>query len=93
MRNPLQLLAVLLIRGYQRAISPIFQAVSGPRCRFHPSCSDYALEAVQTRGFFIGLALATWRLMRCQPFTKGGFDPVPPGSHTHLSHAGASSAQ
>ena len=77
----LQSLAILLIRSYQRFISPVFQAVSGPRCRFHPSCSEYALEAVQKRGFFIGLGLAIWRLMRCQPFAKGGVDPVPPASH------------
>ena len=68
---------ILLIRAYQRWVSPLLQTAFGPRCRFHPSCSEYALEAVRTRGFFVGTALAIWRLLRCQPFAKGGHDPVP----------------
>lgn len=77
MRNPLQSLMILLVTGYRRAISPLLQAAFGPRCRFHPSCSEYALEALRTRGFLIGTGLSVWRILRCQPFSKGGLDPVP----------------
>ncbi|MEP6696547.1 MAG: membrane protein insertion efficiency factor YidD [Pseudonocardiales bacterium] len=62
------------IVGYRRWISPAFPAT----CRFIPSCSGYALEAVRTRGAVVGLTLAMWRLLRCHPFNPGGFDPVPP---------------
>jgi uncharacterized protein len=62
-----------LIRGYQRLISPILP----PSCRFHPSCSQYALEAVTRYGALKGSWLATRRLARCHPFHPGGFDPVP----------------
>lgn len=63
-----------LIRGYQRFISPGL----GRRCRFKPSCSNYAIEAIQTHGCVKGLLLTAWRLLRCQPLAKWGFDPVPP---------------
>ena len=62
-----------LIRGYQRLISPVLP----PSCRFHPSCSQYALEAVTRYGALKGSWLATRRLARCHPFHPGGFDPVP----------------
>lgn len=65
---------VLLIGGYRRFISPFL----GPRCRFYPSCSAYALEAVQTHGALRGSLLTLWRILRCQPFHPGGVDPVPP---------------
>jgi uncharacterized protein len=65
-------LVVSLIRGYQQAISPWL----GQRCRFTPSCSQYAIEAVQTQGMLRGLALAARRLARCHPFNPGGYDPV-----------------
>lgn len=64
---------IFLIRIYQRAISPCFQA----HCRFEPTCSHYAVEAFRKRGFLAGLLLTVWRLLRCQPFCKGGYDPVP----------------
>jgi putative membrane protein insertion efficiency factor len=67
------LLAAPII-AYRRWISPGLP----PRCRFHPSCSAYALEALRTRGPVVGLGLALWRLLRCQPFHPGGYDPVPP---------------
>jgi uncharacterized protein len=65
---------VLLLTGYRRFISPLL----GPRCRFYPSCSAYALEAVQVHGALRGTWLAARRLSRCHPFHAGGLDPVPP---------------
>lgn len=66
-------LMIGLIRLYQRFISPI-----KPRCcRFTPSCSQYAIEAFTKRGFFVGFGLTVWRILRCNPFSKGGYDPVP----------------
>ena len=62
------------VRLYRRYLSPL---KSTPSCRFHPTCSEYAVEAVETRGVIIGMALATWRVLRCNPFNKGGYDPVP----------------
>lgn len=66
-----------LIRIYQRFISPFIVAVAGPQCRFHPSCSQYAIEAIEKYGIFKGSWLAARRIARCQPRSKGGFDPVP----------------
>jgi uncharacterized protein len=63
----------MLIRGYQLTISPML----GPRCRFYPSCSDYAIEAIDRHGGLSGLRLALWRLLRCQPWDAGGIDEVP----------------
>ena len=62
-----------LIRLYQKYISPI----KPPCCRFTPTCSSYAIEAFQKRGFFVGFLLTVWRVLRCNPFSKGGYDPVP----------------
>lgn len=66
-------LAIGLIRLYQRWISPLL----GRNCRFFPSCSQYAIEAMQRHGFIRGAGYAAWRLARCQPLSKGGYDPVP----------------
>ena len=63
-----------LLRFYQRFVSPLLPAA----CRFHPTCSEYAVRAVETHGLLRGAGLAAWRLARCQPFSKGGYDPVPP---------------
>lgn len=68
---------LLLLRGYKLAISPWL----GNRCRFHPSCSDYAREAIIEHGAGYGTYLAARRLCRCHPFHPGGFDPVPPARH------------
>lgn len=65
------------IIAYRRWISPALPA----RCRFYPSCSAYALEAIAKHGALRGLRLAIWRLLRCQPFNPGGYDPVPPSRH------------
>jgi len=67
-------LGVMLVRGYQLLLSPI----SGGACRFHPSCSAYAMEALTTHGLARGSWLALRRVSRCHPFARSGFDPVPP---------------
>jgi hypothetical protein len=64
---------VLGVRGYQKLVSPLL----GPCCRFAPSCSEYAVEALERHGVVRGLGLAAWRILRCHPFGEGGFDPVP----------------
>lgn len=76
-RLPARML-VLLVRSYQLFISPMF----GPRCRFHPTCSQYAVEALQTHGAFKGGRLALRSLLRCHPLHPGGHDPVPPAKTT-----------
>ncbi len=63
-----------VFRGYKRFVSPLLP----PACRFVPSCSEYAAEAVERHGVVRGTALAIARLLRCHPFCRGGFDPVPP---------------
>lgn len=71
---------LFLIAVYQRAISPVLHAAAGPAfgCRFHPTCSHYAADALRAHGLLRGLALAAWRLLRCTPLSAGGHDPVPP---------------
>ncbi|OPX23522.1 MAG: membrane protein insertion efficiency factor YidD [Planctomycetales bacterium 4484_113] len=66
-------LLVFLIHLYQREVSPLLP----PSCRYHPTCSHYAIEAIQKHGALRGSILAMWRILRCNPFSKGGFDPVP----------------
>lgn len=65
---------IACVRFYQRVLSPL----KGPTCRFHPTCSQYAIESLRTHGALCGLRYAIGRLLRCQPFARGGFDPVPP---------------
>ena len=65
--------ALGMVRIYQRFVSPILP----PACRFEPSCSQYGYEALERYGFFRGTWMALRRVMRCHPFHKGGFDPVP----------------
>jgi putative membrane protein insertion efficiency factor len=66
-------LVLALIRGYKRFLSPILP----PACRFLPTCSDYAAEAIGRYGLLRGTAMAASRLARCHPFHRGGYDPVP----------------
>ena len=77
---------VLLLRGYQNLVSPLLR----PRCRFVPSCSAYALEAIECHGLVRGGGLALRRVARCHPFHRGGFDPVPdrgPSSGAEVNEA------
>ena len=67
-------LCIWLIRFYRKFLSPLKRK---PCCRFYPSCSAYAIEAFQKRGFFIGMILTVMRISRCHQFNPGGYDPVP----------------
>jgi putative membrane protein insertion efficiency factor len=75
--SPLARVLTLLVVGYRRALSPLL----GARCRFEPTCSSYALQALREHGALRGSALVVWRLLRCQPFGTPGYDPVPPHDH------------
>jgi len=63
---------IALIRGYQYLVSPCFP----PACRFHPTCSAYTIEAIRHYGFLRGLLKGLWRVLRCHPFSRGGYDPA-----------------
>ncbi|MDF1839342.1 MAG: membrane protein insertion efficiency factor YidD [Planctomycetota bacterium] len=65
----------LPVRFYRRWLTRF----TPPMCRFHPTCSSYCVEAIESRGIFKGALLTLWRLMRCHPFAQGGYDPVPQG--------------
>lgn len=75
-------IAIFLIRIYQRGISPLL----GPSCRFYPSCSHYAIEALQRFGLIKGSYLAIRRLLKCHPFHEGGIDPVPEQTRCCQNH-------
>ena len=64
---------MLLIKFYQKCISPLFPA----KCKYHPTCSAYAMTAFRRFGFIRGFLLAGWRILRCNPWSMGGYDPVP----------------
>jgi putative membrane protein insertion efficiency factor len=70
------MVAVLFVRGYRRILSPFASATAlgNPRCKYHPSCSRYALDAYTEFGFVRGTVLAAWRLLRCNPWSHGGVD-------------------
>ena len=68
-----RLIFMWMIRGYQLTLSPML----GPHCRFYPSCSCYAHQAIEHHGIFRGVWLSLRRLLRCHPFAAGGYDPVP----------------
>jgi hypothetical protein len=78
----INLIPIYLIKFYKVAISPAFP----PSCRFQPTCSAYALEAFQKHNFFYAAFLTVWRILRCNPFVKGGYDPVPNALHNHQEH-------
>ncbi len=69
-----QVILISLIKTYQTLLSPLL----GPRCRFYPTCSCYAIEAISKRGVGVGLLLTLQRILRCHPLSPGGDDPVPP---------------
>jgi len=69
----MKVILLTLIKFYRRAISPLFP----PRCRFYPTCSSYALEAIEKHGTLKGSYLAIKRILKCHPFHPGGYDPVP----------------
>ena len=80
-----------LIRGYQKFISPLFP----PSCRYYPTCSNYAVQAIQKHGAIKGSIMGISRILRCHPFVKGGYDPVPEqfsirrnkeDEHSHSEH-------
>ena len=75
--NPASLILRTLVRGYQVLVSPLLP----PACRFHPNCSAYAVEALDTHGAVQGGWLTMKRLARCHPWNEGGIDPVPPLKH------------
>jgi putative membrane protein insertion efficiency factor len=86
--NLVSRLLTLLVRAYQLLVRPILP----PACKFVPSCSDYAIEALRTHGVLRGMKLAGWRILRCNPFTAGGYDPVPacnPEGPNHAARHGA----
>ena len=81
LRRPVAWMFDRLVAAYQRWISPL----TPPACRFHPSCSVYARDALAVHPLWRALGLTTWRLLRCQPLSKGGLDPVPAGPHGLLA--------
>lgn len=72
-------LLLAVIRFYRRHISPHLP----PMCRYYPTCSCYAIEAIEIHGAFKGSLMAVWRILRCNPFSAGGYDPVPPKKEKH----------
>jgi putative membrane protein insertion efficiency factor len=71
-RSPATTLAILSIRGYQRLVSPALRR----SCKYYPSCSQYAIDALNRYGAARGMVLAAWRVLRCNPLSYGGYDPV-----------------
>ena len=69
----MRFVAIGLVRAYQLLLSPLFAG----SCKYHPSCSQYAIDALRRHGVVRGTALATWRLLRCNPWSRGGVDYVP----------------
>lgn len=76
-QNSISRFIIFIIRGYQCLFSYLF----GPCCRFHPTCSAYAIEAIQSQGYLRGCYLTARRILRCHPWHKGGMDPVPEKNH------------
>jgi uncharacterized protein len=81
--SALRAAVVSVLRAYKWALSPLLP----PACRYVPTCSEYAMEAVDRYGIARGGAMAAWRVLRCHPFVKGGFDPVPQGDRAEMQNA------
>jgi hypothetical protein len=85
MKRSMRAAVVFLLRAYKWALSPLLP----PACRYVPTCSEYAMEAVDCYGIVRGGCMAAWRVLRCHPFVKGGFDPVTrrePSAHFEAAH-------
>jgi hypothetical protein len=80
-------LLLALLGFYRRWLSPALHSISPGGCKFEPTCSEYAQVAIATHGPLRGSVLALWRLLRCHPFTRGGFDPVPAASASRANKA------
>jgi uncharacterized protein len=77
----MRIIFIILIRFYKKFVSPLFP----PSCRFYPTCSEYAIQALDKYGVIKGGLMAGWRVLRCNPFNKGGYDPVDKGcEHFHV---------
>jgi len=76
-------IVLLPVKFYRRVLSPMKRT---PSCRYLPTCSEYALEAVQTRGIVFGMGLSIWRVLRCNPLFHAGHDPVPPARRCTHAH-------
>ena len=74
-------LLVMIVKAYQRALSPLLRAIMGDVCRFEPSCSRYAVACLEEHGALKGSLLSIGRLCKCHPFHPGGYDPPPVGHH------------
>lgn len=72
-RRPVSWLLVAMVRLYQATLSPLI----GMHCKYRPTCSEYFIEAVVRKGALRGTAMGLWRICRCNPFARGGYDPVP----------------
>lgn len=72
-------LLVKLVKFYQLSVSPL----KAPCCKYYPTCSNYAIEAIERFGAFKGFFMAVYRILRCNPFSKGGYDPVPEKKERH----------
>jgi putative membrane protein insertion efficiency factor len=89
MRQIARNVALKILQAYKWAISPMFP----PACRYVPTCSEYAMEAVDRFGILRGGVMALWRLLRCHPFVKGGYDPVPRDAKDHTREQAAHACQ
>ena len=74
---------ILLIKFYQNGISPLKK----PCCKYYPTCSNYAVQAIQTHGALKGFFLSVFRILRCNPISRGGYDPVPEKKHKHTEES------
>ena len=84
-RRIIKAVLLTLLKFYKRFISPILP----PLCKYEPTCSIYMMQAIEQKGIIKGLLLGTWRLIRCNPFSKGGWDPVDPEDKpTYLNRTG-----
>ena len=79
-------LLLALLAFYKRWLSPAVHSLGMGGCKFLPTCSEYAAVAIATHGPLRGCAMAGWRLLRCHPFSPGGFDPVPPRRQARPTH-------